>query len=430
MKDNDDAMVSQEFSARVVESEQSRKQLLAMVRANQPALTDVPDEDIFTFTAEISNSQLDSYFTKMAASSLKNYAKDAQAGIAFLNSHRHGELPLGYSLNATYEEGAADDENFPRVMADFYTVRNLNITGLDTNQFINGVQFGIVRDVSIGFSRGEYVCSVCGGDMWDWDCPHIPGVMYEVIDNPEADPDSQETRDVLCFAWIEDARLSEVSAVFDGATPNAMITKARRELEAGRLKPATQRFLETQYRVKFKEPAILSGDRQSKENDKMKDEDKDKIANLSGAPDNSEIYAEMRSFARDFGLKTVRVGTQNDVMELLSEARTEITRLRGLEKDAADGVKLRKALVDDAVKEGVRANEDFDEAGQRAMLETMPVESVQSLRTSWKAIGDKTFAGKGRTSADVVDDGDEIETEGGEESFEEGFEAVEAGSGV
>jgi len=425
----DDNMVAQEFTARVVDSDRTRAQLLKQVRANQPALADVPDEDIFTFTAEISNSQLDSYFTKMAASSLKNYAADANAGIAFLNSHRHGELPIGYSINATYEEGASDDENFPRVMADFYTVRNLNITGLDTNQFINSVQYGIVRDVSIGFSRGEYVCSVCGCDMWDWDCPHIPGVMYEVIDNPEADPDEQTTREILCFAWIEDARLSEVSAVFDGATPNAMITKARRELEAGRLKPATQRFLETQYRVKFKEPAILSGDRQTKENEMgEKDETKDKT--LSGAPDNSEIYAEMRSFARDFGLKTVRVGTQNDVMELLSEARTEITRLRGLEKDAADGVKLRKALVDDAVKEGVRANgDDFDEVAQRAMLEAMPVESVQSLRASWKGIGDKTFAGKGRTSLDEVEsDDDPDETEG--EEITEGFEAVEAGAGV
>src|SRR5262245_23084431 len=57
--------------------------------------SDKKQEDFYFFPAEISNQNLDSYKTKMAESSLQNYAKNAVEGVSFLNSHKSRELGLG-----------------------------------------------------------------------------------------------------------------------------------------------------------------------------------------------------------------------------------------------------------------------------------------------------------------------------------------------
>ena len=66
----------------------------------------VKPEDAFIFPAEISNDSVDSYFTRMHESSLRNYAADALAGVSLQNSHRHNELPFGRSLYGLYEDRA------------------------------------------------------------------------------------------------------------------------------------------------------------------------------------------------------------------------------------------------------------------------------------------------------------------------------------
>ena len=189
----------------------------------------------------------------MAESSLKNYAADADEGVAFLDSHDHRQR-MGYSLSGTYD-GAEE----PRVIAEFYTVRGLNLADLPTDNFIEGVQYGLIRDVSIGFKEGEgfqYTCNICKLNIFSWDCEHIPGFEYEVYagSGAESDPTGDDEPELVrCFAWIENARLSEVSAVYDGATPNAMIIKATRELRGGRLRAETRKILEATYRIQLPE---------------------------------------------------------------------------------------------------------------------------------------------------------------------------------
>lgn len=386
---------------------------------------DLKDEDVFDWPALISNQQLDSWMTRMATSSLQNYAEDAKAGVAFMNSHKHYELPVGYSIDGTFEESGTPAEQYPRVLADFYTVRGLNVNGLDTDMFIKAMQTGLIRDVSIGFKEGEgfrYTCSVCGLDWFDWDCMHIPGVEYEVTDNPEADPSAQRTHTVLAFAWVENARLSEVSAVYDGATPDAGILKATRELRGGRLKPDVQRMLESKYRLHL--PQTTKQFRgvqlnQSKEvNDIMAGENE---KGTSGAPDNTHIVAlagyetNLRAFARGLNLEGVSINDATAPAVILDAVRAEIDRLRPLEAKAAEGAKLRKLLVDDAIKEGNRAFGDkFDAAAKTTMLESLDVDNVTTLRDSWKDIADAAFKGKTRASSDTPDEPQGDKDENGE----------------
>lgn len=367
-------------------------------------IPNVPVEEIYTFGANISNQNLDTYFTRMAESSLRNYAADAQEGVAFLNGHKHSDLPMGYSVRGVFDPTAMS------VAADFYTIRGLEINGLNTDQFIKAVEADLIRDVSIGFKDGigfAYTCSVCGLSMWDWECDHIPGMEYETVANPGADPSNQDTATQFCFVWIENARLSEVSAVFDGATPGAMLTKATREQRAGRLKPDVQRMLENRYRIQLPALRIIVPVEKPKSEEKIMPNEKE--LTTSGVPDNTELDAArlvaIRLRAQAAG---VAVSDTDNAEQVFDKVRAELERLKPFELQAHDGKVLRAALIEETLAEGVRAfGNNFNREAKETMLAAMPVDAVKELRDAWKDMGDAIFANKGRSSVADLDDKDE-----------------------
>ncbi len=370
------------------------KRSSALKKRIAAAIPNVPEERVFTFEAEISNQNIDSYFTRMAESSLRNYAADAQTGVAFLIGHDHQALPTGYSLDGQY---IPDAVNGPRVVADFYTIRDYMMS----NDFIMGVEANLVRDVSIGFKEGEdfaFNCSVCGLSMWDWDCMHIPGMKYDVVQNPQDDPSIQRTIEELCYAWVENAGLSEVSGVFDGATPGAMIVKATRELRAGRLRPDVQRMLESAYRIQLPKARTIVpvGDpNPNREVITMADKDE-----TSGAPDKRAIELNQKELRFEATACGVKVESDDDERSVVGKMRQEIERLRPFERQADEGSRLRKILVDETIAEGVRAfGNDFDENAKRTMLDGLDVDVVCEMRDSWKSIADKVLP-KGRSTTD------------------------------
>ncbi len=229
-----------EDAARWLEIVTGRRASDATVFENRPP---------FFWPAEISNQRLDSYFTKMGVSTLRNFAQAANDGVAFQNSHRWMELPLGQSVEGLFVE----DADTARTLAVFYTLPDLNVNNVNTSQFIDGLRAGIIQDVSVGFYGGQFICSICGRDMWrDMECRHWPGFTYDV-------KDGETTRQVLATATVENGLLSEVSAVYDGATPGAGVLKAQRELDAGRLDRRQVDLLEQRYRVRLVGPRTFGG---------------------------------------------------------------------------------------------------------------------------------------------------------------------------
>lgn len=369
-------------------AEKSRAQAVLTKRG----LPDIEAERLFVFAALISNQNTDAYHTRMASSSLSNYARDAKAGVAFLDSHQHSNR-IGYSYDGQYKDGDS-----PSVLADFYTVRGLRLGALATDDFIGGVEAGLIRDVSIGFKEStdpatpfKYSCSICGEDMFSWDCYHIPGVTYEVTTNPDAEPDEQITEERVCFSWVENAELSEVSAVYDGATPDAMIVKATREQRAGRLSNDTKLLLERKHRIELPRSEQFRGVNLPKEKDMADDKDK------SGAPDKL-LVREIAIEARAAGLD----GKGEDVMTLVRSMREEIERLKPFERVADEGKALREQLIKETLEEGVRAFGDkFENEKKREMLSGLGVDTIVELRSTWKALGDANFdAAKNRQSKD------------------------------
>lgn len=380
----------------------------------------------FFWRAEISSTRVDSHYTHMDKTTLRNYAEDAAAGVPFMNSHRTGglfkgsaELPMGRSLDAKFHAGQRTGD--PHTEASFYTLAGLRLGEVSTDDFIAGVRAGIVKDVSVGFMGGRFVCDLCGEDVMRSDsCLHMPGMSYEV---ESTDGGKKRVDTVTATAAIFDARLGEVSAVFKGSTPGAMITKAHRLAEARQLTPQAITVLEDRYRILL--PGGLrtytlttngtqawttgangitvtatGGDRTAT-SDEVKDggDMGDKAG--TEAPGNERLLqSTLDSIRAAMGL-----ADSEDVVERvrvlatdLKEAKAEAERLRPL---ADAGKAYRDDLVAQVITEGKRAfGETFNEEQQKALFETAPIETLKTTRDAYKSAADKLFPAQRVTAED------------------------------
>lgn len=382
MSDNSDVIYP--FPARILRLDTRQPDMSAMMdllkqkHMMDPSMLD--ERTPFFWTAEISNDQVDSYFTHMLPSTLTNFANDASAGVSFLNSHRHNELPLGKSINGQLDI----TEGRQRVLADFYTIPGLNLNGIMTDDFINGVKSGIVKDTSVGFTSGQMWCDVCKMDYRSWDCPHVAGMKYDI----------QGGGQVVATVSVDNARLCEVSAVFDGATPDATILKATRMIEAGELKPDAVRMLEARYRMSFATKRSFAGvDLQGGKKLEL-----EKIFNqlreVLALPADGDAVATVASLVAERDRLAAEHKTATTDVEALRAKVAE------LEPQAKDGATYRSDLITEALGEGVRAYGDkFAKETYETLLHTSPLAIIKQMKTDWAVLGNERFKG-GRQTVD------------------------------
>lgn len=343
----------------------------------------------FIFPAEISSNRLDAYYGHMGESTLRNFAADAQAGVSFQDSHSTARLGFGQSLTGTFE--ISDD--IARVVADFYTVPGIEFGGMQsyksTDDFIKAVKSRLVRDVSVGFYGGDEICDICGESVWDFmemRCPHIPGIEYPVGE--------QGKERIVATFTVEDSHLAEVSAVYDGATPEAMILKAERAIAMGELPERAARLLEMRYRIK------LPGAKSSGPGVDINKKDK----TMTEAKDDKKIETPADPFANIRAILT-EAKAPGEPDEGIRWLVTENTRLAGevkrLQPLADDGAAYRADLIADALAEGVRAmGDDFPEESYRGMLEANPsIEAIKKIRNGFAEQAKKNFP-NGRQTVD------------------------------
>ena len=345
-------------------------------KMHDPAMLD--NMTPFFWSAEVSNGNVDSYFTHMLPSTLTNFANDATAGVSFLNSHRHDELPLGRSLNGVYDGN--------RVVADFYTMPGLNLNGVSTDDFIAGVKSGILSDVSVGFSlgQGQMWCDICKMDYRSWDCPHVAGMKYDI----------QGGGQVVATVGVDNARLAEVSAVFDGATPDATILKATRMIEAGELKPDAVRMLEARYRMSFATkrsfPGVDLGGGKKLELEKIFNQLREVLA----LPADGDAVATVASLVAERDRLAAEHKTATTDAEALRAKVAE------LEPQAKDGAQYRTDLITEALGEGVRAYGDkFAKDTYEKLLRSVSLDVIKQMKSDWLTLGNERFKG-GRATVD------------------------------
>jgi hypothetical protein len=346
----------------------------------------------FFWSAEISSDVVDAYYTHMLLNTLTNFQNDAKAGVSFLPGHKHDELPFGRSLDAWLEN--AIEPARTRVVADFYTIPGLNLNGVQTDHLIDGIRSGILKDVSVGFHGGRFLCDVCQRDFWDMECPHVPGVRYEVKDADGV------VRVKLATFGVDDAHLSEVSSVFDGATPRAEVIKAEREAVEGRLRPEAARMIEERYRVKL--PAAkrsFAGASASGKGKSMELEQQfNRIREILGVDEAADVPATIATL-------TGEAEALRTLPSQLEAAQKRVAELEALQPLAEDGRTYRSDLIAEALAEGVRAYGDkFDEPTYRSMLEGAKLDVIKRMKTDWATIGDNRFAPGGRKSTEKGED--------------------------
>lgn len=391
---------------------------LAKSRAPDPAAFD--DVTPYFYSAEISSTRLDAYFGRMHESTLRNFAADAGAGVAVLVAHESWRaLPIGQSLNGQFLPAQGDQP--ARVVADFFLIPGLTTTGqMSSDEVITRIRTGVQRDKSVGFNlspradgtRGRYVCDICGGNLMDWRaCPHWPGLEYEYTD-----PATGQSSMRLATFTVFDAGLSEVSSVYDGATPGAVILKARAANSEG-LTDRQITLLEQRYRTRLPARRIVSpgvtliGDgttvtlpqERAMPPSPTPAEERATSAPLAemtadlveGTPDDAGSLRQIMAACDDAGAPS----------DLLAPARVrwladELTRLRSL---ADDGRAYRDDLVAEALAEGVRAlGQGFREETYRGLLTAAPVATIRQFRDDWREQA-ATRLPSGRQSRDDAD---------------------------
>lgn len=326
---------------------------------------DMNSDELYYWDAEISNDLLDSHYTRMSLSTLKNYTEDAERGVAFLKGHDWRQLPIGYSFDASFEE-----DGKKRVIASFYTDPTIPEAG----DLIRRMKVGLLRDVSVGFHGGRAICDLCGQEFWD--CRHFPGLKYE-----EKKGDTVVSQ--LATFTIEDARLSEVSGVFDGSTPEAMILKAERAAKNGDLTQQQVRLLENRYRIAL--PTSRSFPVATPKEESM---DYEKVVN------------DIRS--------ALSLKEEDDVMQRVTHLQSEVQRLTPLAKD---GEQYRSDMVEEALAEGVRAQgNDFNRSLYEETFKGASLNFIRQMRDDWRKVANASLAsGRQTQEADerkVVADSD------------------------
>ena len=199
--------------------------------------------------AIITSGAVDSFYTHLALSSLRNFLTALRDGTKVLAGHKTDGPVLGKSFDGEL------DEKKMLLYAKFYIQRGLptpNVAYGTTDAYLDSAKRGTMDEISAGFYDFRQICDHDGLEMKpifiDEDfvrfrfCPngHYAGERIWVdADDTEIHPSDapdQELTEKIITATLEDAKLGEFSIVTKASNPDAKIVERSFELyRAGKL---------------------------------------------------------------------------------------------------------------------------------------------------------------------------------------------------
>ena len=299
-------------------------------------------DDLHVFWLMAIDNQLTLYGTKAHPDTLNKWAKDLENGVSFLVGHQNNSLPFARSFKGLVRE----HEGLVELYGKFFMQKGLKIGEIETDDFMKAYLGGTLQDVSVGFKAGWYECSICGLDIRDPDCPHLPLQKYEI-----------DGKEVLCFAWImhsseKPSELFEVSCVYKGAVPKAKL-KGKKEV-----------------------PANFVGSL-----DELKKSDLDKELVLKFSIPVKEIDSSLLDPPQDAGGQGAKGGENNmDIDQVLSQEVSEEEAL--ILKERFSNEELEKLLVEFPAYELLDNKEDY-ERWTRAFINDLPNSSFAVIEPAY-----------------------------------------------
>lgn len=397
-------------------------------------------EDVYVLDVAMSGSGVDSHGTWQHTSSLRNYRNDVVGTneVVMLRHHGGGGMfsgmalpdPIGRWFNARLVKGEAstpsrqvgedasgqpvvrhyvevpdpryDDGRMVRVamgrnysdqgltlMETGYMLRGSAPNGQDTSELVGRINAGVQRDTSIGFTMNPavapgamYRCDVCGHDLFDRRCEHVPLLRYA---------DGEDV--VMATASIVNAHQMEGSLVWRGSYRGAFVQRAATLARAGKVSSRQVQLLEHAYGARILgSPTLFSIPSERNEGDTMGNE-------VQPAADVQDILLR----AATAGNVTLgQAAPADQLQEQLATLRSELDGLAGqaqaqvqalgltaptavqdclrvLGALAQEGLDARKALVDHCVAERVRSRgaEGWDEAVYRKRLAKLDLDDLR-----------------------------------------------------
>jgi len=356
-------------------------------KINLHTLEPVTRDEVFTFTGHCSNDRLDSFLTKMDPSTtLVNYVDDLKKGTPLQEGHDISKDPFGRSFDGILEKSMDTGQDVNSVRGSWYILKDLNVNGVNTNDKIRSIRAGILKSMSVGFggNRLWYRCSSCGKNIFEWECPHIPGL--------------EDENGRMTFSWIVDGHLREVSTVYSGATPGAYIDKARAYVGQGQLSQENIAKLERRYHVRL-DNGKRSFYMPNKEGKRL-----NLLEMLQSALDKNEIEkARVYEVLSSDGM----VFRQPDDIAIRNELgeHASVDGVRSLKADALRGRQYVADLIDKAIQARVKAQGDgFKEDSYRNILtKSGDVDFIKDEIESFEKMAAQRFTPGRQTEPEPLD---------------------------
>lgn len=181
------------------------------------------------------------YFSRLGSDMIEAFHRDAMKRhsdskgpiVGYLFGHNDMMIPSGSIFKSELVmESMVQGENQSKVVQKFrpsvFMLKNLNVAGLNTDDYIRAYEAGHTEDVSVGFIAAMFTCDICGNDIRDfWNCRHVPGRTY-VMNEAEVESGAAPAITKQCTytvhpGYFKDHNLLELSGVYRGALWGARI---------------------------------------------------------------------------------------------------------------------------------------------------------------------------------------------------------------
>lgn len=348
-----------------------------MDRINQMSHVQLSAEDVFVYQGIISSDAMDSYYTKMdAETSLRNYANDLKAGTPLMTYHETSQSPIGRSFDSSID---VKEDGKTVVRGLFYIVRHTKINGESTDDLIRQIETGTLTEMSVGFGGINlwYKSSYDGKDIFE--SRYYPG-------------DKDENGN-LVYYYIMDATLREVSLVYKGACPDAVVERIRNDLPNMEDAERQIQKYETRFNVRIDMPK-----QRSKEGKRMN------IEEITRAVEKGDL--QRGELLKALKVDAITDGQRSILKELGEDASIET--VRSLKEKAEIGERAFNEKLDELVKARVAIGQEFDQEKYKEQMRSMDVDFIEDQTRLFEDIKKAEFKPGRQTQKQNDEDGKAI----------------------
>lgn len=345
-----------------------------MDRINQMSHVPLSAEDVFVYQGIISSDAMDSYYTKMdAETSLRNYANDLKAGTPLMTYHETSQSPIGRSFDSSID---VKEDGKTVVRGLFYIVRHTKINGESTDDLIRQIETGTLTEMSVGFGGINlwYKSSYDGKDIYE--SRYYPG-------------DKDENGN-LVYYYIMDATLREVSLVYKGACPDAVVERIRNDLPNMEDAERQIQKYETRFNVRIDMPK-----QRSKEGKRMN------IEEITRAVEKGDL--QRGELLKALKVDAITDGQRSILKELGEDASIET--VRSLKEKAEIGERAFEEKLDELVKARVAIGQEFDQEKYKEQMRSMDVDFIEDQTRLFEDIKKAEFKPGRQTQKQNDEDG-------------------------